>query len=486
MKKPEKKMQPGAYLPVMINQADEKRDGLMNVLNGLTRLAYEKGTRKGDSALREDLARLMKEVEAHYRAVRMFASGKAGDREAFRDILVFFHGRYFEKDEMKAALGDLKRELADQERRDSEHNARHAGEGYTRKANQYAKRLEKELAEWEKAMTLRAEPLLKRFLHDVNDVVLYNLIDGTLPFLMTNDDVFSLSGPRFVEFKNGISFYVKTHLGIMRARMSEREIVALVHRVLQQMGFRNKILRARNLNEDRLNALITEICAEGKLVEYASRFSASPGTATEAIRRLEKKGTEAHDVKRLSSLLEGLCFLENGGTAPTEIEGLAKKENERYPFHFPGTFDASLKFVAEYMRNNMIFVLDWLGRELKRTPDNAMYLGELLGSIPKGEDFMKLYGRALATASLKSSRGTSSFGTREIHYIPVRDARELIRLISEICNDMSHALIDASYRTGTAGTDRSKALLKQIELVKENCGDARSKISKGLSEIRKA
>ncbi len=486
MKKPEKSMQPGPYLPGMINRADEKRDRLMDLLNGLSRLTYEKGTRKGDIALRDLLARLMKEVEGQYRAVRMFTSGKAGDRGAYRDILGFFHERYIDADEMGAALGALKAELADQERQDREHNVRHEGAGYTRKTNHYAKRLEKDLAEWEKGMTLHAEPLLKRFLHDVNDIVLYNLVDGIMPALMSNDDVFSLSGPRFMEFRDGIIYYVKTHLGVTRIRMNETEIVALVHRVLQQMGFRNKILRARNVNEERLNALFSEICAGGNVVEYASRFTASPAVATEAIRRLEGKSTEGHDAKRLSTLLEGLCFLENGGSAPAKAEGLAKKENERYPFHFPGTFDPSLKFVAEYMRNNMIFVLDWLGRELKRNPDNAVYLEALFECMPESEAFMEAYARALAAAAMKSNQARASFGGREVHYIPLGDARELIRKISGICDAMSHALVDASYRAGTAGTDRSRALMKQIEVVKENCSEARLKISKGLAGIKKA
>jgi hypothetical protein len=224
----------------------------------------------------------------------------------------------------------------------------------------------------------------------------------------------------------------------------------------------------------------------GQARRVRSRFTASPAIATEAIRRLEGRGTEAFDAKRLSSLLEGLCFLENGGSAPEKTEGLAKKENERYPFHFPGTFDPSLKFVAEYMRNNMIFVLDWLGRELKRNPDNATYLEALFECMPESEAFMEVYGRALATAAMKSNQVRASFGGREVHYIPLGNARELMRHISGICDALSHALVDASYRAVTAGTDRSRALMKQIEVVKENCSEARLKISKGLAGIRKA
>ena len=485
MKGSGKTVRPGAYLPGVINRADETRDRLMNMLNGLTRLAYEKGTREGDIALRERLGGLMREVEERYRAVRMFVSGKSGDREAFRDILAFLRGQYFETDRVKEALGALKAELADQERRDREHNERHAGEGYSRKTNLYAKRLERDLAEWEKGMSLHAEPLLGKFLADLNDIVLYQLIDGRMAALMTNEDVFALAGPHFIAFKKGISDYIVTHLGITRVRMSETEIVALIHRVLQQMGFRNVMLRARNMNEDRLNGLFGEIIAEEKLVERASRYTASPAGAAEAIRKLEKKKGDSPHATRLAPLLEGLCFLENGGVAAAGAEGPAMGEGDRYPFHFPGTFDPSLKFVAEYMRNNMIFVIDWLGRELKRTPDNALYLDALLECIPKGEEFMNVYGRCLAAAAQKSNQARASFGAREIQYVRKTDARELFRLISETCDDISHALVDVSYRAGTAGTDRARALLKQVDLVKENCSDARAKIANGLSEIRK-
>ncbi|TFH42476.1 MAG: hypothetical protein E4G96_03390 [Chrysiogenales bacterium] len=490
MKKPEGEYRPGAYLPGMIAQADEKRDRLMDILNGLTRLAYEKGTRKGDIDLRKGVESLVGEAEGYYRAVRLFASGKAGDREAFREILVFFHERCFGTNALKEAVAWLKRELADQERHDREHNARHADEGYVRKTNLYAKRLETDLSEWEKAMTLHAEPLLFRFLTDVNDIVLYNRIDERMTRLMTNEDVFALSGAHFLEFKESIAYNVRTHICINRSRMTESEIDAVIQRVLQQMGFRYIILRARNINEERLNGIIGEIIREGKMVEFGEGFSASRRGAADAIRFIEKKERTATDTERILPLLEGLCFLEDEGSgaisaADAQGEGIAKMEKERYPFHSPGTFDASLKFVAEHMRNTLIFILDWLNREMKKTPENIMYLRVLFECLPTAESFMKSYGSALAIAARKSNQGASTFGTRDVQYITKAMARELTGQISELCDIFSHALIDASYNAAIAGTDRSKALSKKIEVIKDNCGDARVKISKGLSEMRK-
>ena len=94
--------------------------------------------------------------------------------------------------------------------------------------------------------------------------------------------------------------------------MSDADIRDLINRVLQQMGFRNHIMRTRNINQEKYDEMLTEIIKEGALGEYANKYAGTSREALEAIREKEKKLKGHHlDAKDVFKVLEELCNLDD-------------------------------------------------------------------------------------------------------------------------------------------------------------------------------
>jgi hypothetical protein len=278
-----------AYIAGKLKLANEKKDKLLDAVNKLTQLSYEKGTRDGDSEIRQKVKDLAAEAEQYYRMIRVFVSGKGGDTGAFLDILFFFNERYLENNTLVIGLDLLKKEMALQKKLDQDHDAKNAKDSYARKTNINAEDLEKNLKEWEKIYLYNAEPLLRGFLVDVNDIVLYYRINDKIDRLITSDDVFARSGANYQEFKSCIAFFVELHIKLTKTAFTESEIKDLINRMFQLMGFRNTILKSRNINPEKYDEILSEIINEGNLMGCVKKYSSLSRDALNAIRTLEKK-----------------------------------------------------------------------------------------------------------------------------------------------------------------------------------------------------
>lgn len=487
MKHPGDTNSAAAYIINKMNRAGANADRLMDLINRLARLAYEKGTRKGDISIREKLARVVEFLQEYFRTARLFASGKGGDAGAFREILAFFDERFLERNALEGPVDALKQEIAAQERLDREHNARHAGDGYVRKVNLYAKEFGSTLKEWEKLLLYHAEPQLRRFLTDINDIVLYHGIDAAIPRLITGGDVFARSGPHYQEFKNTIARHAQINVKLIRAAQTEADIKESISQTLQQMGFRDVILRSRNINREIFDEMLTEAVNEGDLVNCMKRYARSSQDALQQMRKFEKKQEQDKiRMEDLNRLLEDLCYLDDPDEIvqpgiPGRLSDLVKSDSGRYLFHSPGTFEISLKFVSEYMRDSLIFVLDWLNKELKKTPALSRPLSPLIECFTAVGRFIDAYKLALDVSANRSNRsGTAS---KEKHYISAALADELIGSIRDNCMKVRNALVDVAYAISSGAYDRTGALTKKINILRESCNASHLKITGGLEKI---
>jgi len=150
-------------------------------------------------------------------------------------------------------------------------------------------------------------------------------------------------------------------------------------------------------------------------------------------------------------IIEDLCYLEDPKegrkkAAEVSVSGLAKNDKERYLFHSPGTFTISLKYISEYMRNSLILVVDWLSKELQKTPGSARLLGSIQGCIPTMREFIKHYQLAIDVSSEKSNQsGGGVLVGRKVFYIK-NIAGNLIQSIKDNCTVVRNALIDSTHK----------------------------------------
>ncbi|OHD63243.1 MAG: hypothetical protein A2176_11705 [Spirochaetes bacterium RBG_13_51_14] len=477
------------YIANKLKPADGKRAKLIEIFDQLTQLSYEKGTRKSDTAMREKVENVVHEATAYYKTIRIFSSGKGGDMEAFRDILFFFDERYLQNFRLRECLDLLRNEIERQKKIEDDSNVEHPPERNARKVNIHLKEFEQDLQEWEKLLLNQAEPLLRKFLSDVNDIVLFYRLNDKIGRLITSDDVFARSGPHYREFKSIIAYYTEFHLKLMRTPLSPEDLRELINQTLQQMGFRHAILKLRNVNQDIFNEMIYEIINEGNLGDTAKKFTDRSRGALDAIMTVERKDDGGEfSTKDLMKLFENLCDIENmkeryKPEPGIVFAGLAKIERERYPFHIPGTFDISLKFVSEYMRNSLIFVVDWLLKELQKSPHYSKPLRPLLDCVPVIRGFVKNYKLAMDIAADKSNQAVVR--SKERHFIPKKIADGLAQSIRDNCSQLKQALVDSSYNVANSTIDRSGVLTKKITVIRDSCTDSHMRISKGLSEIER-
>jgi hypothetical protein len=477
------------YMVSKMKMADEKKDKLLNAINRLTNLSYEKGNREGDTEIRQKVKDLAGEIDQYYRIIRVFVSGKGGDPDAFQDILAFFNEQYLESNTVAVKLDLLKKEVEHQKKPDLEQKITHSRDTHVRKTNINAEDLEKTLKDWEKIYLYHAEPQLRAFLTEVNDIVLYLRIYDTIEQLITGGDVFTLSGANYQAFKNNIAYFLELHIKLTRTPYTEPGLKEAISNTLQVMGFRDSILQTRNVNLEKYDEMLSEIIRERTLMEYVGKYSVSTMVAVDAIKTIEKKQrSDSIDPKELMKIVEDLCYLEDPKEgrkkdAGASVSGLAKNDKERYLFHTPGTFNISLKYISEYMRNSLILIVDWLSKELQKTPVSAKILGPIQECIPTMKEFIKNYQSAIDVSSQKGSQSGGSVISSEKHYITKKIAGDLIQSIKDNCASIRKALMDSTYKVTGSPYDRSGVLAKKINIIKESCFESFDKINKGLSEI---
>jgi len=217
-------------------------------------------------------------------------------------------------------------------------------------------------------------------------------------------------------------------------------------------------------------------------------YSDTSRSALDAIRSREKKMDAATTGRDLVRALEDLIYLEETRDIewPAGISAagnLAASEGGRYFFHAPGTFDISLKFVSEYMRDSMIFILDWLNKDIQKFPETISLLKPVIECLPGIRTFVSYYRLALEESAMRGNR--SGAGPKEKHFVSKTIARGLVKSIQDNCIAIQNSLIDVSYNIMNSTLDRSGILSKKMSVIKDSCNDSHRKISKGLSDIAK-
>lgn len=475
----------GVYLSGKLRLADEKKDKLLDVINRLTQLSYEKGTRIGDAAIRDKLKEVVKEIEQYYKMIRAFAHGKGGESYAYQDILEFFNERYLDNFSVAALLDGLKKEISLQEENNLKENTQHESQGHSRKRNVFTKQLIDDLKKWEQVLLHSAEPLLRAFLNDVNDIYLYQRLNARLGDMFSKENLFVDSGPGFQNFTSSIGYYLMLNIKLNRKPLTDKDISDLITQMLQQMGLRKAIMHSRNITPEKFKEITVAIIDEWNLRDVSKMHTETTRGAIDAIRAFEKDRSDKDESRELMQLLEKLIYLGDPLEKPisgTDVSsGTVLSEKERFLFHKPGSFNISIKFVSEYARNSLILVIDFLYKELQKGPSSYRLLEPLMAIVPSVQEFARLYAAALDVSEDRRNQTSDRKGTQQ--FISREMARDLVRAIKDNCVVVRSGLDNASYKINMSSFDRAGVLAKKISILKESCNETHQRINKGLVEI---
>jgi hypothetical protein len=93
----------------------------------------------------------------------------------------------------------------------------------------------------------------------------------------------------FKDCEISFAYFFEILMRLEHKYLSDDEMRVLVNRMLQQMGFRNIIMRSCAINQEKYGTLITEIVNEVNANEYIMKFTGSYQNALQKIREIEKK-----------------------------------------------------------------------------------------------------------------------------------------------------------------------------------------------------
>ena len=140
------------------------------------------------------------------------------------------------------------------------------------------------------------------------------------------------------------------------------------------------------------------------------------------------RGDRRDEVSRLVDLVNELCSIgvdEKTGEKTGNPTGLGSKDERegRFLFHSPGSFADSLKSVAEYLNDSLIFVFTFLLGEIRKRNMTVESAEPLLKCMPLAEKFTRSYREGLVTASDPGNQSQSLMGGEIKQYVPLDLAR---------------------------------------------------------------
>jgi hypothetical protein len=472
-----------AYFSQKLKHADGKKFHLRKAIYEMDKLSYEKGTRSGDYLIREKIVAINEELKSYDDKLKVCDFSTKFFLPIVEEMLPFFEKRYLDDFILGESIGTLKHELINQHNADIQHNIDHQKENYKRNINNpYRDELTKDLIAFEAKLSNTITPHLKEFLDDINYLLF-------IQNLNQNIDQWSISNVfNNIEiiFKKLINYFFIIYGKIMKVILSVDEIAAITDIILNESGLKSKLLRLKNIDETRLKNLIIN-CAK----EYLSNISTSD-------RFLKNKNKDKIAAKENSQkiiqnefeiVLEKLRLLTEykrtlNISNYTFIENLSDNRRDRYLYYAPDSGDIKLKDVADYLKDSLIFISEWLLIVLKKNPDLLASVKSLVECLPAEIRFYDLFETANIISAGQNNQKRNLWGD-EVLYVTKEIASELIGIIEFLCVELKDAFIRIIFDVELNNSSVLKIFEKKVNIIYDSFEDARKKIITVIGQLEK-
>lgn len=474
------------YFSRKIKEADEKKFLLAKNLYELNILSYEKGSRKGDYVIRDRVKDVNEELNRYYDTIKLFDNGKNGDIKAFQVLLEFYNKNFIESSNIDIKLQLLKDEVSRQEKADQENNLKHSESGHQRKKNLYIAELLKEVKAFDYRLKVGVTEQLQNFLNDVNHLLFCRQI-----MLLVEDAQKSGKSSSNLIKTNDVPDVIKTfliyHQKINNTEFSKIRMKEFIESALELMGLNELLSRRIGANKFIMNEII-----ERAVNDAAVSLPAKSGYEVHGERPEPGDSGRGDNILQImiqvKKLVDKLCAVNVNEPLPHlrghgAVKGLGEKKGGRYLFHEPGSFKISLKTLADYLNDSLIFVYSWIMQELKKNNIPVSNVAPVVYCFIYSEDFIKEYVTALEISSDKSNQDLSFFEGDLRQYIPKKLARSLLELIVTNCSLLEDAFNECSGIVLQQPFRGSDAFIKKLSVVQEHFIKARIRIIDGIKQI---
>ena len=322
-------------------------------------MAFEKSTRSGDYLIREKIREINEELKSYDDKLKICDFDLKADFPIYEEILPFFEERYLDSFILNERIALLKQEITNQNNTDIKHNTDYPEENYKRNINNpYREELKKDLKVFEAALIKIIIPYLNEFLSDINDLFFINSLNKSIDELSIKKN---FEEPEII-LNNKIISFININYKIKKTGYSLEEITALTNVLLNETGIKSRLLRLKNIDEQKLDNIIIH-CGN----EYLSRRIISDS----ALRKTNKdqiniqKDTQQIIQNNFNNVMHNLRLLtENKITlikTGNTIDGkLSINRDNRYLYSSPESGKTLLKDIADYLSDSLIFLIEWL------------------------------------------------------------------------------------------------------------------------------
>ncbi len=471
------------YFTQKLKRADEYKFNLRKVIYELDKLTYHKGTRAGDYLIREIIAGINEELRSYDNKLKICDFGTKAYTRLFEEILQFFEQRYLGTYFLSGMIVQLKQELINQNNADIQHNIDHQNENYKRNVNNpYREELKKDLIIFDTKLSNTITPLLNDFLYDVNCLLLIQRLNENID----EWSISHISGDAENIFKIHLNYFFNIHCKVVKKVLSVEEITTLAETLINESGVKTRLLRLKNNNETKFKNIIFNIAKEylagtgieknsfkNKVNEFISEQDKARQSIQDEFEFITGKLRILTDYKKTLNI-SGYTFAEN----------LSGNRANRYPYYIADSGEIKLKEVADYLKDSLIFINEWLLMELKKNPKLLSSVKSLIDCLPAEIRFYDLFETANIMSARPDNRKKSIWGY-VLSYITKELAAEIINIIEFLCVELKEAFIRIIFDVELNKSSVSKVFEKKVNIIYDSFENARKKIINILRQLDK-
>ncbi len=468
------------YLRRLIKEADECKYTIARTLYEMSALSYEKGSRKGDYEIRDNVGLVVDEINQYYEQIKLFDNGKNGDMRAFEDILVFFQNSFIDTCIVTDKFSMLKEVILKQEQADKEHNSKLDDSSLERKNNVFVSELAKQINGNEIKFSSIVAPKLKIFLNNVNQILYFEKIKPVFEDMDRIAESEVLDKKTALFKKNTITF-IWLNRKINNVNFSRSGLEKFITDLLEQMGFINPAQLKTAMGGRRFDEVLAGIFDDLAILESMNDAGGAEGE-TETVSPTDTARRETTETMvNLKTFLDDLCFVNMNRPSMylkeyQHFRSLAGKGMEKYLFHTIGSHEITLKMVSDYHTNSLIMVFSWIRREIRKDKSMIEHLRPFIDTIPDCYKFAKLYSTAMYIASHETNQDTSFFISKTRQYIQPGLSAALIQIIRDNCDQLDRAFRDSAAYTALSSYSGKDVMIKKLTILQEFFNSAKEKI----------
>ena len=277
-----------AYISNKLKMAQNKREKLLDLINSLFQVSIKNNAEIVKSGNGDIVKLIVEELKHYYKIIRTHIECGSGNSHTFNYILNYFDDEFLKENKIAGLSGRLEQQLLQKEHLVRSTHSGNAGHNGARSINTISASIGKVLTNWKNTIESNMEPMLREYLSEINDIVLYNCLMYASNRTMISVRDLMHESACFKDCKESFAFYFEMLMKLTHKYLSDDDMAEQINRMLQQMGFKNMIMKSRNISQEKYGTLITEVVKEVNTNEYIMRFTTLYRNALEKIRDVEK------------------------------------------------------------------------------------------------------------------------------------------------------------------------------------------------------